>query len=196
MSEYGGKASGPPQNSVPRSRLEDYAEMTAPPREPSEGRPRPPAPEPAAAPAPPDVAAPSPAPTADGPEAEARRRWFTDLLEEFRQTAVLVPLGDGPGPDSERGLLTADLNGVRFILAFSDEQALSRYALARGEYHREWAYQTILGARLLDVAVPAAGVPCGVALDCADGPDGAVFPPVRGVVPDEVAVDREQGGAW
>lgn len=176
--------------------------MTAPPREPSEERPRPPAPEPAAAPAdvaapaPPDVAAPSPAPTADGPEAGTRRRWFADLLEEFRQTAVLVPLGDGPGPDSERGLLTADLNGVRFILAFSDEQALSRYALARGEYHREWAYQTILGARLLDVAVPAAGVPCGVALDCADGPDGAVFPPVRGVVPDEVAVDREQGGAW
>ncbi|MEH0546256.1 hypothetical protein QA802_25240 [Streptomyces sp. B21-105] len=202
MSEYGGKASGPARNRVPRSRLEDYAEMTAPPREPSEERPAPLAPErvaapaDAAAPGPPDVAAPAPTPTADGPEAEARRRWFAGLLEEFRQTAVLVPLGDGPGPDSERGLLTADLNGVRFILAFSDEQALSRYALARGEYHREWAYQTILGARLLDVAVPAAGVPCGVALDCADGPDGAVFPPVVGVVPDEVAVDREQGGAW
>ncbi|MCX5268520.1 hypothetical protein [Streptomyces sp. NBC_00199] len=214
MSEYGGKASGPPGNRVPRSRLQDYAEMTAPPREPSEVRAAPPAPEPEAAPqpeaapepvlvreplpAPEPVAAlaPAPAPAADDPEAEARRRWFADLLEEFRQTAVLVPLGDGPGPDGERGLLTADLGGVRFILAFSDGQALSRYALARGEYHREWAYQTILGARLLDVAVPAAGVPCGVALDCADGPDGVVFPPVRGVVPDEVAVDREQGGAW
>ncbi|MDX3576660.1 hypothetical protein [Streptomyces sp. FL07-04A] len=184
MFEYGGKASGPPGNGVPRSRLEDYAEMTAPPREPSEGRAAPTAPEPE------PVAARAPA---DYPEVEARRRWFADLLEEFRQTAVLVPLGDGPGPDSERGLLTADLGGVRFILAFSDEQALSRYALARGEYHREWAYQTILGARLLDVAVPAAGVPCGVALDCADGPDGAVFPPVSGVVPDEVAVDRERG---
>ncbi|MFI1503243.1 hypothetical protein [Streptomyces sp. NPDC020597] len=190
MFEYGGKASGPPGNGVPRSRLEDYAEMTAPPREPSEGRAAPTAPEPVPEPEP--VAARAPA---DYPEAESRRRWFADLLEEFRQTAVLVPLGDGPGPDSERGLLTADLGGVRFILAFSDGQALSRYALARGEYHREWAYQTILGSRLLDVAVPAAGVPCGVALDCADGPDGAVFPPVAGVVPDEVAVDRERGGA-
>lgn len=123
-----------------------------------------------------------------------RRRRFTDLLEEFRSTPVLVPLGDGPGPDGERGMLTADWNGVRFILAFSDGQALARYARARGAYHREWAYQTVLGARLLDVAVPAAGVPCGVALDCADGPDGVVFPPVLGVVPDEVAVDREQGG--
>jgi hypothetical protein len=116
-------------------------------------------------------------------------------LDEFRHTPVLVPLGDVPGPDGERGLLTADSNGVRFILAFSDGQALARYAQARGEYFREWTYQTILGARLLDVAVPAAGVPCGVALDCADGPDGMVFPPVRGVVPDEVAVDREQGDA-
>ncbi|MFB0626506.1 hypothetical protein [Streptomyces sp. AB3(2024)] len=32
--------------------------------------------------------------------------------------------------------------------------------------------------------------PCGVALDAA-GPDGAVFPPVRGIVPDAVALDGE-----
>lgn len=115
------------------------------------------------------------------------------MLGEFRRTAVLVPLGDEPGLDGERGFLTADLGGIRFILAFSDEQALARYAQARGEMAREWTYQTILGARLLDVAVPAAGVPCGVALDCADGVDGMVFPPVRGIVPDEAAVDREEG---
>ncbi len=134
-----------------------------------------------------DMAAPAAA------ESAARSREFAELLVEFRQTAVLVPLGGGAGPDGERGLLTADWNGVRFILAFSDGQALARYARARGEFAREWTYQTVLGSRLLDVAVPAAGVPCGVALDCADGPDGMVFPPVRGVVPDEVAVDREQG---
>ncbi|MFF9767125.1 hypothetical protein ACF1GT_11025 [Streptomyces sp. NPDC014636] len=122
-------------------------------------------------------------------EAERRRRAFAVLLGEFRRTPVLVPLGEGASPDSEGGLLTADFNGVRFILAFSGEQALARYAVARGEAAREWRYRTILGARLLDVAVPAAGVPCGVALDCADGEDGTVFPPVRGVVPDEVAVD-------
>ncbi|MEV8548413.1 hypothetical protein AB0L04_00975 [Streptomyces glaucescens] len=130
--------------------------------------------------------------TPEVPQATGRRRQFAAVLGEFRRTAVLVPLGDAPGPDGERGLLTADFNGVRFILAFSDEQALARYAQARGEYAREWTYQRILGARLLDVAVPAAGVPCGVALDCADGPDGMVFPPVRGIVPDEVAVDAER----
>jgi hypothetical protein len=129
-------------------------------------------------------------PLAENPEVVARRRAFAELLGEFRRTAVLVPLGDGPGPEEERGLLTADFNGVRFILAFSDEQALARYAQARGEYSREWAYRTILGAKLLDVAVPAAEVPCGVALDCADGPDGMVFPPVRAIVPDKAAVDR------
>ncbi|MFD2689396.1 hypothetical protein ACFS5L_31850 [Streptomyces phyllanthi] len=133
--------------------------------------------------------------SADDPEVVARRREFAALLGEFRRTAVLVPLGDGPSPDEERGLLTADLNGIRFILAFSDEHALARYAEARGEAAREWAYQTVLGARLLDVAVPAAGVPCGVALDCADGEDGTVFPPVRGIVPDAAAVDVEGADA-
>ncbi|MGW1006484.1 hypothetical protein [Streptomyces sp. NPDC002520] len=128
-------------------------------------------------------------PALDGPEVVARRREFAALLGEFRRTPVLVPLGDGPGSDWERGLLTVDFNGIRFILAFSDEQALARYAVARGEAAREWTYQTVLGARLLDVAVPAAGVPCGVALDCADGEGGMVFPPVRGIVPDEAALD-------
>ncbi|WP_199841869.1 hypothetical protein [Streptomyces sp. CB01635] len=132
---------------------------------------------------------------AENPEVAARRRAFAELLGEFRRTAVLVPLGDGPGPAEERGLLTADSSGVRFLLAFSDEQALARYAQARGEYSREWTYRTILGAKLLDVAVPTAGVPCGVALDCADGPDGMVFPPVRGIVPDKAAVDRDEDQA-
>ncbi|MER5216556.1 hypothetical protein ABT063_39985 [Streptomyces sp. NPDC002838] len=163
---------------IPRSRLSDYVDMVGP--APSLASPS-------------AEQVPAPAPVPEDPEAVARRQRFAELLNEFRRTAVLVPLGDRPGPDGERGLLTADWNGVRFILAFSDGQALARYAQARGEFAREWTYQTVLGARLLDVAVPAAGVPCGVALDCADGPDGMVFPPVRGVVPDDVAVDREQG---
>ncbi|MER7686660.1 hypothetical protein [Streptomyces sp. NPDC097610] len=142
-----------------------------------------------------ELVAADPEPAAEGPEAVARRRMFARLLGEFRRTAVLVPLGDEPGPEEERGLLTADFNGIRFILAFSDEQALARYAQARREYAREWTYRTILGAKLLDVAVPAAGVPCGVALDCADGPDGMVFPPVKGIVPDEAAVDRDEDRA-
>ncbi|MGW5305605.1 hypothetical protein ACWERF_16940 [Streptomyces griseoluteus] len=130
-------------------------------------------------------------------EVAARRREFAELLGEFRRTAVLVPLGGDPG--GEQALLAADFNGIRFILAFSDEQALARYATARGESAREWTYQRVLGARLLDVAVPAAGVPCGVALDCADGSEGMVFPPVAGIVPDRAAVDLDDetrhGGA-
>ncbi|MEU5449029.1 MULTISPECIES: hypothetical protein [Streptomyces] len=198
MSEHGGAAAEP--RNTPRSRLSDYAEMSDPP-----GRPQPaaggsdPAREESDPAAPEnedhvseesDVRAPEP-PPADDAEVAARRQAFAELLGEFRRTAVLVPLGDEPGPEEERGLLTADFNGIRFILAFSDEQALARYAQARGEFSREWTYRTILGARLLDVAVPAAGVPCGVALDCADGEDGMVFPPVMGIVPDEAAVDRD-----
>ncbi|MFD7706902.1 hypothetical protein [Streptomyces sp. NPDC059786] len=196
MSEHGGEAAGPPRTSMPRSKLADYAEMAGPSLEAENSKstrsaldgapsasastaPRGPT-------APPDDDVP-----VEDPQVAERRRWYEALLDEFRRTAVLVPLGEGPGPDDERGLLTADLNGIRFILAFSDEQALGRYAKAREGYHREWTYQTVLGARLLDVAVPAAGVPCGVALDCADGPDGAVFPPVRGVVPEEAAVDAD-----
>jgi hypothetical protein len=128
----------------------------------------------------------APEPTEE--EVALRRREFAVLLEAFRDTAVLVPLHDG-------GWLTADFGGIRWILAFSDESALSRYALARDEAGREWTYQTVLGARLLDVAVPEAGVPCGVALDAADGAEHALLlPPVTGIVPDAFAVDQVQQG--
>lgn len=193
MADNGGSFPLPEQSRW--SPFADYADMAAPGRGDADAstpsaaatpdwlKPNAPA-EPAEAPKAPRDAGPP-----EDPEVAARKRAFAELLDEFRRTAVLVPLGDGPGPDEERGLLTADLNGIRFILAFSDEQALARYAQARGAYAREWTYQSILGARLLDVAVPAAGVPCGVALDCADGPDGMVFPPVRGIVPDAAAID-------
>ncbi|MEU6594301.1 hypothetical protein ABZ923_34720 [Streptomyces sp. NPDC046881] len=133
-----------------------------------------------------DVAMPEhqPEPTGDP---DHRRREFAVLLGEFRRTAVLVPVDEDDVP------LTGDFGGVRWIYAFSDEHALARFALARGEGAREWTYQRWLGARLLDAVVPAVGVPCGVALDCADGEDGMVFPPVRGIVPDAVAVDVESG---
>ncbi|MFH9673559.1 hypothetical protein ACH4L5_14990 [Streptomyces sp. NPDC017405] len=126
-----------------------------------------------------------------GPEASAGdtrgRRGFAAVLGEFRRTPVLVPV-DGDGAP-----LTADFGGVRWFYAFSDEGALARFALARGEGGREWPYQRWLGARLLDAAVPATGVPSGVALDCADDGRGVVFPPVRGIVPDAVAVAADGG---
>ncbi len=117
----------------------------------------------------------------------AIRREFAALLGEFRRTPVLVPLT----PDG--GLWTADQGGIRWICAFSHEEALARFAQARGEASRTWEYRTVLGARLLDVMVPLLGVPAGVALD-AGSADGTVFPPVRGVVPDAAAVDVDDDG--
>lgn len=117
-----------------------------------------------------------------GNEVAAARREFARLLGEFRRTAVLVPF------DAQESLWTADFGGVRWICAFSDEEALARFAVARGEAGREWTYRTVLGARLLDVMVPMLPGPGGVALD-AGSEDGALFPPVAGIVPDAVAVD-------
>ncbi|MET9768632.1 SseB family protein [Streptomyces sp. NPDC006415] len=123
-------------------------------------------------------------------QVEARasaRREFAILLGEFRRTAVLVPF------DPYGSLWTADQNGVRWICAFSDEEALARFAQAQGEGKREWTYRTILGARLLDVMVPMLPGPAGVALD-AGSTDGVLFPPVAGIVPDHVAVDLGETG--
>ncbi|MFJ2375149.1 SseB family protein [Streptomyces sp. NPDC087769] len=126
--------------------------------------------------------APARAMEPDGDPAVVARREFAVLLGEFRRTAVLVPL-DGSGD-----LWSAEQGGVRWVCAFSDEAALARFARARGDAAREWVYRTVLGARLLDVMVPMLPGPAGVALD-AGGEDGALFPPVVGIVPDSVAVD-------
>ncbi|WP_413754608.1 SseB family protein [Streptomyces sp. R-74717] len=120
--------------------------------------------------------------TPDGDLVAAARHEFAVLLGEFRRTAVLVPL------DEVGDLWSAEQNGVRWICAFSDEEALARFARARGEAGREWTYQAVLGARLLDVMVPTLPGPAGVALD-AGSEDGMLFPPVAGIVPDAVAVD-------
>ncbi|MFG2622917.1 SseB family protein [Streptomyces sp. NPDC048507] len=121
---------------------------------------------------------PAPDP-ADGPHPAALRR-----LAEFRDRVVLVPF------DERGGLWTTELGGLDWICAFSDEEALSRFALARGEAEHEWPFRRVRGARLLDEVVAALDFPCGVALDPA-GPAGAVFPPVLGIVADTVAVDGE-----
>ncbi|WP_406150746.1 SseB family protein [Streptomyces sp. NBC_01012] len=131
---------------------------------------------------------PEPPPARASAEAEQEqlrtaRREFAVLLGEFRRTAVLVPL------DEAGDLWSAEQNGVRWICAFSDEEALARFAVARGEAGREWTYQTVLGARLLDVMVPLLPGPAGVALDAGSTAGGMLFPPVEGIVPDAVAVD-------
>ncbi|MFB6503939.1 SseB family protein [Streptomyces sp. NPDC002466] len=126
---------------------------------------------------------PVPAMASECDLAVVARREFAVLLGEFRRAAVLVPL-DGAGD-----LWSAEQNGVRWICAFSDEEALARFAAARGEAGREWVYQRVLGARLLDVMVPMLPGPAGVALDAGSDEGGVLFPPVAGIVPDSVAVD-------
>ncbi|MFE0385639.1 hypothetical protein ACFW1F_16390 [Streptomyces bungoensis] len=130
-----------------------------------------------------------PAAVSDEDAIRHRRRAFQAVIGEFRRTPVLVPVDDDEVP------LTADHGGLRWILAFSNEAALARFAVARGEGEREWAYQRVLGARLLDAAVPAVEVPCGVALDAGSGDEGVLFPPVTGIVPDAAALDRSAGEA-
>ncbi|MFF4248994.1 SseB family protein [Streptomyces sp. NPDC001822] len=131
------------------------------------------------------ASAPGPAEPVGTGEGQLRaaRRAFAVLLGEFRRTAVLVP------HDEAGDLWSAELGGVRWICAFSDEGALARFASARGEAGREWAYQSVLGARLLDVMVPLLPGPAGVALDAGSVEGGMLFPPVAGIVPDAVAVD-------
>ena len=150
---------------IRRSRLLDYAEM---------GEVGPP-------PAPAGVSEPL---ISDDVAARARHE-FAVLLGEFRRTAVLVPT------DPDNAPLVGDFGGIRWIYAFSNESALARFAIARGEGGREWPYQRLLGARLLDAAVPAVGVPCGVALDVGTEGEGVLFPPVTGIVPEAAAVDAE-----
>lgn len=109
------------------------------------------------------------------------------LVGEFRRTPVLIPLVN----DS---LMTAELSGIRWLYAFSDEQELARFAMSRGAApETELSYARAVGARLLDVVIPAIEGPAGVVLD-AGSEQGMVFPPVSGIVPDSVAIDLTEPG--
>ncbi|MCB5912014.1 SseB family protein [Streptomyces pinistramenti] len=104
------------------------------------------------------------------------------MLGEFRRTAVLIPAVN----DS---LLSADMDGIRWLYAFTDEEALTRFAAARDDGPgADWEYVTCTGARLLDVLIPGMDSPTGIALD-AGGEHGMLFPPVAGIVPDAAALD-------
>ncbi|MFJ6509831.1 hypothetical protein ACIQMO_21910 [Streptomyces sp. NPDC091406] len=111
------------------------------------------------------------------------------LLGEFRRTALLVPLSG----DDDGGLMSGWQGGVRWIYAFTDEEALARFAETRGAgaAAREWEFLSILGARLVDAVIPAVDGPTGVVVDVADEDASMLFPPVVGIVPDRCAVDAD-----
>ncbi len=48
------------------------------------------------------------------------------LVGEFRRTHVLLPTVNDT-------LMSAELDGIRWLYAFTDEEAMSRFALSRGE---------------------------------------------------------------
>ncbi|WP_330331418.1 SseB family protein [Streptomyces sp. NBC_00536] len=104
------------------------------------------------------------------------------MLGEFRRATLLVPIADG-------GLMSGEQGGVRWVYAFTGEEALAAFARARGAGDQEWEYLAILGARLVDAVIPEVAGPAGVAVDVADEEGAMLFPPVVGIVPDAVAVD-------
>ncbi|MGW6914470.1 hypothetical protein ACWGB8_11710 [Kitasatospora sp. NPDC054939] len=110
------------------------------------------------------------------------------LVAEVRRSALLV-LRWG-----EEAVWTSDHGGLRWIHAFTSEAELAAFAQAKGLPLEGLPYLTVLGSRLLDVAVPALGVPGGIALDAA-GAQGMLFPPMRGIVPDALALDGPSGPA-
>ncbi|MFJ9863699.1 SseB family protein [Streptomyces sp. NPDC101165] len=122
----------------------------------------------------------------------AHQRKFRMRLGEFRRRRVLVPYGENGAA------LTVEMSGARWLLVFTDEVALARYARSRGEGDRSWRYRAVWGAAVLDAGVPAVagtGLPCGVLVDAGDGERGLVLPPVVGIVPQGVAVDGPERGA-
>ncbi|MGW7008146.1 SseB family protein [Streptomyces sp. NPDC054933] len=111
--------------------------------------------------------------------------YFEDLLGAFRDTEVLVPVRD------ER-LRAVVEGGVLWTLAFSGEADLAAFLTARGESSEGGVYVRLTGAQLLDVAVPEADGPAGVALDVG-GVRPVLFPPVAGIVSAASVVAGREG---
>lgn len=119
-----------------------------------------------------------------------RRRGDDDpraLVGEMRRSVLLVPVADG-------GLWSVRSGGVRWICGFTDEEALARFAVHHAPGDRPADYAALLGARIVDEIVPGLGEPAGLAVDIATEDGAMFFPPVTGIVPDEVAVDTGRSG--
>lgn len=109
-------------------------------------------------------------------------RW-EGLVREFRPSLVLVPTSSGGG------LLAGDHSGVRWFLAFTGEQDLAEWAVASGRRPDvDMDFLTVLGERMLDVAVPSVDGPAGVALNIAGR--RPIFLPPQGVASDTLSEGR------
>ncbi|MEV6949377.1 SseB family protein [Streptomyces sp. NPDC051172] len=115
-------------------------------------------------------------------ESHAGRLDGAALVSEFRRALVLVLLNG-------EAVWSADAGGVRWLYAFTGEEPLRRFLAARGIGPGTDVpnIMRVYGARLLEVAVPAVGVPAGIAMDVA-GPWPGLLPPVAGIVPPAAVV--------
>lgn len=109
------------------------------------------------------------------------------LMGALRRSVLLVPQppappgAEGVAQENRSTVLSGDQDGLRWIYAFTSPEELAGYFVARGEGDQEVPYLTVRGDRLLDVAVPALGVPGGIAVDVA-GEAPMLFPAVEGAV--------------
>ena len=104
------------------------------------------------------------------------------LMGSLRRSVLYVPCaGEVPADPAEvpPAVRSGDQDGLRWIYAFTSPTELADFLRARGEGEDEVGYLTVRGDRLLDVAVPALGVPGGVAVDVA-GDRPMLFPAVPG----------------
>jgi hypothetical protein len=85
-------------------------------------------------------------------------------------------------------VMATQADGIRWVYAFTTRTELARFAALRGGRDASVDYVTVRGDRLLDAGVPSTGTATGIAVDVA-GDQPMLFPPVRGIVPDRVAVD-------
>ncbi|MEU8540728.1 hypothetical protein AB0C52_12225 [Streptomyces sp. NPDC048717] len=103
------------------------------------------------------------------------------LVGEMRRAVLLIP-------STGAGLWSARSGGIRWICAFTDEEALARFAVHHGPGSRPMDYVALLGARIVDEVVPSLDEPAGLAVDIADEDNSMFFPPVTGIVPAHTAV--------
>ncbi|MFB7464042.1 hypothetical protein ACFCZ1_11185 [Streptomyces sp. NPDC056224] len=85
------------------------------------------------------AAAPAAVDTVEAGPATATRERAVARLADFRSSISLIPL------DERGSLWTAQLGGLDWICAFSGEEALARFAEARGEGGQEWPFLRIAG---------------------------------------------------
>lgn len=100
------------------------------------------------------------------------RQGFGDadaLMRALAESVLYVPLVGGP--DAGPGLACVEAEGVVWVLGFTDLAELAAYQVRHGDADGPCDYLTVVGSRLLRVAMSS-----GLALDVA-GEHPVMFPP-------------------